>query len=308
MSDDAATAETLMSNPRSLLDMSAPEARAARAQAASSVELPPEPIGSVEDIVIPGGPVPIPARVYRPDGSSLGEPRPILLWFHGGGMVMGGDYVQSDRPIRRIANRVDCVVVAVDFRLAPEDPYPAGIEDCRAALRWAVSHGREIGGDPTRIALEGDSGGGLPAADCAIMARNEGIRLSHVLLIYPNLDCTLTDPAWETHAHPSLNRTSMRWFLDKYLPAGVDPADPAVSPGLTEDLAGLAQTTIIGAGRDPLIGESRSFARRLAAAGGDVTIREWDEMPHGFYVMSAVYPEATEAMEYAAERLRQAFA
>ncbi len=306
MSDETATAEHLMSNPGSLLEMSAADARAARAHAAETVELAPEPIAAVEDIVIPG-PVPIPARVYTPAGASLGDPRPILLWFHGGGMVMGGNYVQSDRPIRRIANRVDCVTVAVDFRLAPEDPYPTGIEDCRTALRWAAKHGGEIGGDPTRIALEGDSGGGLPAADCAIMARNEGIALSHVLLIYPNLDCTLTEPAWETHAHSSLNRTSMRWFLDKYLPAGIDPADPAVSPGLTEDLTGLAQTTIIGAGLDPLIGEGRTFARRLAAAGGDVEMREWDEMPHGFYVMSALYPEATEAMDYAAARLRRSF-
>jgi acetyl esterase len=307
MTGAATTTDHLMRNPASLLEMSAPEARAARAHAADAVELPAEPIGSVEDIVIPG-PVPIPARIYTPAGASLGDPRPILLWFHGGGMVMGGNYVQSDRPIRRIANRVDCVTVAVDFRLAPEDPFPAGIEDCRTALRWAVKHGRAFGGDPSRIAVEGDSGGGLPAADCAIMARDEGIRLSHVLLIYPNLDCTLTNPAWDTHAHASLNRTSMRWFMDKYLPEGVDPADPAVSPGRTAELRGLAPTTIIGAGLDPLIGEGRDFARRLAAAGGDVEMREWDAMPHGFYVCSALYPEATEAMDFAVARLRRAFA
>jgi len=306
MSDGTTAADHLMANPWSLLEMSAPEARAARANAAEAVELPPEPIASVEDITIPG-PVPIPARVYTPAGASLGDPRPILLWFHGGGMVMGGNYVQSDRPIRRISNRVDCVTVAVDFRLAPEDPYPAGIEDCRTALRWAAEHGREFGGDPSRIAVEGDSGGGLPAADCAITARNEGIQLAHALLIYPNLDCTLTDPAWDTHGHTSLNRTSMRWFMDKYLPAGVDPNDPAVSPGLTEDLRGVCATTIIGAVLDPLIGEGRSFARRLAAAGTDVEMREWETMPHGFYVCSALYPEATEAMDFAVARLRKAF-
>jgi acetyl esterase/lipase len=100
----------------------------------------------------------------------------------------------------------------------------------------------------------------------------------------------------------------MRWFMDKYLPKGVDPADPMVSPGLTADLTGVAQTTIIGAGLDPLIGEGRSYARRLAAVGGDVEMREWDEMPHGFYVMTALYPEATEAMDYAVQRLRRAFA
>lgn len=306
MPDETATTDHLMRNPGALLAMSAPEARAARAHAADAVELPAEPIASVEDIVIPG-PVPVPARIYTPAGSSLGDPRPILLWFHGGGMVMGGNYVQSDRPIRRIANRVDCVTVAVDFRLAPEDPYPAGIEDCRTALRWAAKHGRDFGGDPSRIAVEGDSGGGLPAADCAITARNEGIGLAHALLIYPNLDCTLTDPAWDTHGHASLNRTSMRWFMDKYLPVGVDPFDPAVSPGRTADLRGLCATTIIGAVLDPLIGEGRGFAKRLAEAGIDVEMREWETMPHGFYVCSALYPEATEAMDFAVARLRQAF-
>lgn len=307
MAAQAGATDNLFARPWNLLEMSAVEARAARAHAADTAELPAEPVDAVEDIVIPGPAGAIPARVYRPKGAALGDPRPILLWLHGGGMVLGANYVQSDRPIRRIANRVDCIVVAVDFRLAPEDPYPAGIDDCKAALRWVFDHAHEIGGDLGRIAIEGDSGGGLPCASCALFARDEGIPLSHLLLIYPNLDCSLESPSWDSHAHTSLNRTSMRWFLDKYLPAGIDPFDPAVSPGRTEDLSGLPGATIIIAGKDPLLGEARDFGERLAATGADVDIRSWDEMPHGFYVMTAVYPEAMEATEHAAARLRQAF-
>jgi acetyl esterase len=307
MATQAGADENLFARPWNLLEMTAVEARAARAHAADSAELPAEEVGSVEDITIPGPAGPIPARIYRSKGTSLGDPRPILLWLHGGGMVLGANYVQSDRPIRRIVSRVDCLAVAVDFRLAPEDPYPAGIDDCTAALRWVVDHGREIGGDPSRIAIEGDSGGGLPAASCALFARDHGIALSHLLLIYPNLDCSMASPTWDSHAHTSLNRTSMRWFLDKYLLEGVDPLDPAVSPGRAADLSGLPSTTIIIAGKDPLLGEARDFGERLAATGADVDIREWDEMPHGFYVMSALYPEAMAATEHAAARLRHAF-
>jgi acetyl esterase len=293
---------------KSVVEMTPVEARAQRGPMVDKTELPPEPIAQVRDIIIPGGDVPIPARVYTPEGASLGDPRPILLWFHGGGMVMGADYVQSDRPARRIANRVHCVVLAVDFRLAPEDPFPAGVRDCQAALRWAAKHGAEIGGDPTRLAVEGDSGGGLPAAVCAVTARDEGVPLRHQLLIYPNLDCTMRESTWDTHGKHGLNRESMAWFMGHYLPPGADPTDPLASPVFTPDLKGLAPATIIGAGLDPLIGEERTYAKRLREAGQPFEMREWPDMPHGFYVMSAVYPEATEAMEWAAQRLREALA
>src|SRR5438309_588158 len=137
---DERTAETLLTNPHGLLNSSATEAREARARAVDTAELPPEPVESVMDILIPGSAVSIPIRVYKPAATDLGNPRPVLLWLHGGGMVLGGNYVQSDRPVRRIANRVGCIVAAVDFRLAPEHPFPAGVNDCRDALRWIVKN------------------------------------------------------------------------------------------------------------------------------------------------------------------------
>ena len=214
-----------------------------------------------------GGAGEIPARVYTPEGSSLGDPRPLLLWFHGGGMVIGDHYVQSDRPARRIANRTHCLVVAVEYRLAPEHPCPAGVEDCCAALRWAVEHGAEIGGDPSRLAVEGDSGGGLPAAVAAVMARDRGIALRHQLLVYPNLDVTLRESTWETNVSHGLNRAMMEWFIGHYLPPGADPTDPIASPVFTRDLSGIAPATIIAAEFDPLIGEELTYERRLKEAG-----------------------------------------
>lgn len=295
------------SRRRDITQMTPAEARAMRIDLVNATELPPEPIASTRDITVWGGAGEIPARVYTPEGSSLGDPRPLLLWFHGGGMVIGDHYVQSDRPARRIANRTHCLVVAVEYRLAPEHPCPAGVEDCCAALRWAVEHGAEIGGDPSRLAVEGDSGGGLPAAVAAVMARDRGIALRHQLLVYPNLDVTLRESTWETNVSHGLNRAMMEWFIGHYLPPGADPTDPIASPVFTRDLSGIAPATIIAAEFDPLIGEELTYERRLKEAGVAVEMRTWKGMPHGFFVMTAMYPEALEATDYASARLREAF-
>ena len=292
---------------RDITQMTPAQARAMRLEMVKASELPPEPIASIRDIMVWGAAGEIPARVFTPEGNSLGEPRPILLWFHGGGMVIGDNYVQSDRPARRIANRTHCLVLAVEYRLAPEHPFPAGVDDCCASLRWAVEHGREVGGDPSRLAVEGDSGGGLPAAVSAVMARDAGIPLRHQLLVYPNVDCTMREDTWRTNVHHGLNRATMEWFLGHYLPQGADPTDPRASPVFTKDLSGVAPATIIAAEFDPLIGEEITYARRLEEAGVAVQMRTWKGMPHGFFVMSATYPEALEAADYASARLREAF-
>lgn len=305
---DQVYGETFKDFQRNLWDLTAPEARALRGPMADDVELPAEPIADVRDITIPSDDGPVPCRVFTPANDSLGVPRPILIWFHGGGMVMGEDYIQSDRPARRVANRTGCIVLAVDFRLAPEHPFPAGIRDCQAALRWAAAHGAEIGGDPTRIAVEGDSGGGFPAAVCAVTARDEGLPLRHQLLLYPSLDCTMSEPTWETHGKHGFDKRIMQWFIDHYLPEGADPRDPLASPVFTPDLTGVAPATIIPAEYDPLIGEARTYAKRLEAAGVAVTYREWAEMPHAFFVMPARYPQALDATDFVAARLKEALA
>jgi acetyl esterase len=292
--------------PRDITQMTPAQARAMRIKMVEASELPPETIASVRDIMVWGGKGDIPARVFTPAGASLGDPRPILMWFHGGGMVIGDNYVQSDRPARRIANRVHCLVVAVEYGLAPEHPFPEGIDDCWAALRWAAEHGSEIGGDPSRLAVEGDSGGGLPAAVTAVMARDAGLALRHQLLVYPNLDCTMREDTWRTNINHGLNPAMMRWFLGHYLPAGTDATDPKVSPVFTRDLRGVAPATIIAAEYDPLIGEEITYERRLREAGAAVEMRTWPGMPHGFFVMSKLYAQALEATDYASARLREA--
>jgi len=291
-----------------ITQMTPAQARAMRVEMVKASELPPEPIASTRDITVWGAHSDIPARVFTPAGNSLGEPRPILLLFHGGGMVIGDNYVQSDRPARRIANRTHCVVVAVEYALAPEHPFPAGIDDCWASLRWTVEHGAEVGGDSTRIAVYGDSGGGLPAAVSAVMARDAGIALRHQMLVYPNLDCTMREDTWRTNVSHGLNRAMMQWFLGHYLPPGADPTDPKASPVFTKNLSGVAAATIIAAEYDPLIGEEITYMRRLREAGVPVEMRTWQGMPHGFFVMSKLHPQALEAAEYASARLREAFA
>lgn len=283
------------------------EVRSMRQRMVDVGELPAEPIAHVDDITIPASASEVQARVYTPAGSSLGNPRPILVWYHGGGMVIGDKYIQSDRPARRIANRADCIVVAVDFRLAPEHPFPAGIEDCCDALRWVARRGEKIGGDSSRLAVEGDSGGGLPAAVAAVMARDEGIKLRHQLLIYPSLDMSLSEPTWLTHDKHWLTLDIMKWFVNHYLPAGTNPRDPRVSPVFTENLRGVAPATIIAAEHDPLIGENRTYARRLGEAEVSTELRVYPNMPHGFFVMPGTFPVALEAYDYAAQRLRVAF-
>jgi acetyl esterase len=291
---------------RDITQMTPVEARAMRVEMVKATELPPEPIAATRDIMVWGAAGDIPARVFVPEGNTLGDPRPILLWFHGGGMVIGDNYVQSDRPARRIANRAHCLVVAVEYRLAPEHPFPAGVDDCCASLRWALVHGHEIGGDPSRLAVHGDSGGGLPAAVAAVMARDAGIPLRHQLLVYPNLDCTMREDTWNTNVSHGLNRAMMEWFLGHYLPPGADPTDPHASPVFTRDLSGVAPATIIAAQFDPLIGEEITYTRRLKEAGVSVEMRTWQEMPHGFFVMPKLYRQAIEATDYASARLREA--
>ena len=245
----------------------------------------------------------VPARLYAPTGDTG---LPILVWYHGGGFVIG-DLETADRTCRRLANGTGALVVSVDYRLAPEAPFPAGADDCMSALRWLRDHAAELGGDPARIAVGGDSAGGNLAAVTALHALDQGIDLRYQLLVYPVTDCTMSSSSYEENAEGYLlTRDSMDWFIGHYLPGGAEAKDPRVSPLYASDLRGVAPALVITAEFDPLRDEGEAYAERLADAGVPVTCRRFDGQIHGFFALTGVTAGATEAMTLAIEQLRKA--
>lgn len=266
------------------------------------------PLPRVEDGTVhrPGGNVPV--RVYGPVANPAdAEPLPALVYFHGGGWVVGG-LDESDRLCRNLAMLANCVVVSVDYRLAPEHPFPAGLEDCVAATNDVAARAAAYGVDPGRIAVAGDSAGGNLAAVVAQRARSEGPPLSHQLLIYP-----VTDTSFDTETYRGfpdgyyLTRADMVWYLDHYLPAG-DRTDPRVAPLRAPDLSGLPPATVITAECDVLRAEGEAYASAMAQAGVPVTSRRFAGMFHPFFVLAGVLEGAREAQAWVAERLCEAWA
>ena len=249
-------------------------------------------VRSVDDVALPGG---IPARVYRPDSDG---PVPTVVFLHGGGFVIG-DLDTHDDQARLVAHEVGAVVVSVDYRLAPEHRWPAGLEDCVAATRWALAHVDELGGDPARVAVAGDSAGGNLSAAVALELRGEdGPGLAAQLLLYPATDFT------ETATHPSreenskgflLTEDDMRWFGDQYVPEGADRADPRLSVLQAADLSGLPPAVVATAEYDPLRDEGEAYAAALEAAGVTVVKHRYDGLIHGFFGFSALSAAAATA-------------
>jgi acetyl esterase len=263
-------------------------------------------VGAVEDLEVPlaGGPVPV--RVYRPPGPA-GPPHPLLVWFHGGGWVLG-DLAFADPTARDLCARSAAVVASVDYPLAPEHPFPAAPEACLGVTRWLADHAADIGADATRLAVGGDSAGGNLAAVCALLARNRGgPALSFQLLVYPVTDCLGTFPSVRHNAERYLlTADAMLWFRDQYLPPGCDQEDPAASPIYATDLSGLPPALVVTAEFDPLRDEGEAYGKRMELAGVPVTVSRYDGMVHGFFSMTAVLDAARQAMAEAATALRAA--
>jgi acetyl esterase len=286
-----------------MTEVSADEARAMY-KLMSSIAGEPEDVDAVESRSVPGPDGDIPVRVYRPAAAPLGDPRPILVWYHGGGWVIG-DLDTADVTCRSLANATGAIVVSVDYRLAPEHRFPAAVDDCIASLGWVIAHGDELGGDPSRIAVGGDSAGGNLAAVVSLDARDRGIALRHQLLVYPVTDATLSQPSMEENAEGYLlTRESMVWFVDHYLGAQGDPKDPRLSPLHADELAGVAPATVFTAEFDPLRDEGEAYAERLREADVPVALTRFDGMVHSFFALGVVTPVAGEAMALAAQRLR----
>jgi acetyl esterase len=259
----------------------------------------------VKDIDIPGPAGPIPARVYSPD---IPTPAPVLVYYHGGGWVLG-DLEGGDPVCRSLANQAQCMVVSVDYRLAPEAKFPAAVEDCYAAAAWVSTNAAELGVDPGRIAVGGDSAGGNLAAVISQMARDlNGPKLIFQLLVYPATDMRMTARSIdENAAGPILTKASMVWFIDHYLRDEADKTHPQASPLLVSDLTGLPSAFVLTAECDPLRDEGEAYARSLQQAGIPVEVERYPGMPHGFFSFGAALDTAKRAIADAARHLRKAF-
>jgi acetyl esterase len=287
--------------------MTPDEARADRARhadtttafAGPAVELP-----RVEDRRIPAPGREIPVRVYWP---SFESSLPALVFFHGGGWVLGNlDAV--DRSCRALAASSGCVVVSVDYRLAPEHKFPAPLEDAFDAVSYVARHAHGYGIDPARIAVGGDSAGGNLAAACALMARERGgPAIAFQLLIYPATDRYDDSPSTCEYADGHrLTRAGMEWFWKHYLAAPEQGREPYVSPSYAADLAVLPPAFVITAECDPIRDQGEKYAARLAEAGVPVRLKRYEGAIHGFFQMGAVIPAGAEAVADAAGAMRDA--
>ena len=253
----------------------------------------------------PGG-AQIPVRVYTPKGQA---PFPVVVYYHGGGWVIA-DLDTYDASARALADGVKAVVVSVDYRQAPEHKFPAAHEDSYAALQHVMNNAPQFGGDPDRVAVAGESAGGNLATAVCLMAPERGGKTPvHQLLVYPIADYAFDTASYRENANAKpLNAAMMKWFFHKYLGSPSDGQNVLVSPlRANEDvLAKLPPATVITAEIDPLRSEGQAYARKLKRAGVDVAVRDFTGVTHEFFGMGAVVPDAKEAQQFAARRLRQA--
>ncbi len=266
------------------------------------------PVSTVrtEERMIPGPAGQIPIRVYSP-GQPSGK-LPVVVYYHGGGWVIADMDVYDSSP-RSLAEAAKCVVVSVEYRHAPENKFPAAHEDAFAAYRWVVENAASVGGDPSRIAVAGESAGGNLAAAVAMMARDNGLPAPvHEVLVYPIANTDFNSPSYqENEKAKPLNKAMMKWFTDKYFSSPEDGKESIIA--LAEaDLAGMPSATVITAEIDPLRSEGEQLATQLKDAGVAVRYRNYDGVTHEFFGMGAVLPEAKDAMQFAAAGLTESFA
>jgi acetyl esterase len=266
---------------------------------------PPEAVAVVKNMRMSDTSAQIPARVYIPRES---EVLPVLVYFHGGGWVLG-DLDSVDSLCRSLANAADCVVVSVDYRLAPEHKFPAAIEDAYSATKWTANIATSFSGDPRRIAVGGDSAGGNLAAAVSLMARDKhGPPIVFQLLIYPATNHAFDTTSYSDNAEGYwLSKDDMRWFWNHYLRDEEDGRNPYASPSRAADLSSLPPAFVITAEFDPLRDEGEAYAARLRERGVPVKVARYDGMIHDF-VNIAELRQSRVAVGEAAAELRKAFA
>lgn len=265
---------------------------------------PEEPVAQVEARVIPGV-VDVPVRVYRP---TLDENLPGLVYFHGGGFVIC-NLDTHDRTCRSLANASGCVVVSVDYRLAPEHKFPAAVEDSYAVTRYVAQHAGEFGIDPNRLAVGGDSAGANLATVVAMMARDRGgPALKFQLMIYPLTDFTdHTSPSKQEYAHGYfLDRELMDWFAAQYFASDADRNLPHASPMKASDLKGIPPALVITGECDPLRDQGEAYAEKLRGAGVPVALTRYEGMIHPFVSLAGIVDDGRRAIEQSAAAVKQA--
>ncbi|MBL6937801.1 MAG: alpha/beta hydrolase [Alphaproteobacteria bacterium] len=263
-------------------------------------------IGKVQNLTVPGKGGPIPIRVYTPVAAGR-ESMPALIYFHGGGWVIG-NIDSHDGLCRLMANEGGFRVIAVEYRLGPEHKYPAAYDDAISALTWIASNAAGIGVDANQLAVGGDSAGGCLAAVCAQYAKAKGIPLDAQMLFFPVTQIgEQTASLKEFAVGYFLEKETLDWFYDCYLPAGADKNDPKISPLRAKDLSGLAPAYIMLGGFDPLHDEGMQYADKLRAAGVKVTVADYSDMVHTFIYLQSVLPQAHEALASAAKAVAKMF-
>ncbi len=263
------------------------------------------PLAKVEAATAPGPAGPVPLRIYWPEASG---PLPCLLYFHGGGFVIG-DLDTHDAIARNLCSAAGALLVSVDYRLAPEHRFPAAVEDAWAAFLWLREVARDLGADPGRMAVTGDSAGGSLALDVALLAREAGIGdIKLQALVYPVTDFSLGGASYRRFAtgYGVLTEAAMVWFRDHYLGAADDAKDWRASPLLAESLAGLPPAVIVNAECDVLYDDGLRLAEALTAAGTPVVHKVFPGMIHGFFGMAPDIAAASEAQAFVGEALAAA--
>lgn len=259
---------------------------------------------SIEGVTLPGPAGSLDARLFRPAGRG---PLPLTVFFHGGGFVSCSIDTHAGL-CSRLAALSGSIVASVDYRLAPEHRFPAAVDDAVAAVTALHRRARELGADPDRIAVAGDSAGGTLAAVAARALRDSEVPIRHQLLLYPATDAACDSASQrELSDAPMLNREMMRWFWRHYLPDEAAGRDPRASPLRQTDLAGVAPATVITAEADPLRDEGEAYARALIEAGVSVTQQRWGGQFHGFASFLGGLDAAADALAFCALQLRGAF-
>ena len=267
----------------------------------------PEDVGSIDNRKIAGPAGDIHIRIYKPASAREGRTLPVVLYIHGGGWVIA-DLDTYDSSARAVCNAAHCIVVSTEYRHGPEHRYPAAHDDTFAAYKWTLANARDLGGDPARVAVVGESAGGNMAAGVCMRARDEGVQLPvYQVLVYPVAGYDFETESYRemTNAIP-LNSQMMRWFLDNYLGKASDGQLPAISLDHA-DLSGLPPVTIVSAELDPLRSEGEALARRFQSAGVATEQRTYNGVTHEFFGMGDVLQEAEDAVLFGAMGLLRAF-